>query len=505
MFHRGNSQQFFTGVLPCLLGFLAMGGLLLSAQRVAAQTPNCIQDVWQAHGNKQNLTCTANDVQISNVTNIDISAGGQCKIVNGEKVCTCFQGQNVTFAADFEMVLTAQDRYDIGFYIATDGDTTTTGALTGQCASTNVTSANSTTFFNLDPSPDLCGDITGPAGTVYNPQIVRFTLTMPCVPDANGKLALPYCTTWRQPGSNQVCIGTGTSPATNDVYPGSPSKCFCGIREIDIFTETASIEVTKENISGNVLETGGSVTYSVSVINLAQVSSVTLDSLTDDIYGDITKKTPDNIKITDTTCALATIPAGNVPGNPYTCTFTAIAGPGDTGQVVTDTVTACGHDQFGHSNLCDDDPANFTYTDVQEPPTLVKTAIASSNVSFSVDVTYTVVVNNTSPTPPGDLLTLNSLCDDRFGDLTGNANPSCGSGPFGTIVSTTCGKAGVGLPGTLPADIPPGSNYTCQFVGRVTSSPHVNTSTASATDDDGVTYTPYNEATVNVTVNVTFP
>jgi hypothetical protein len=121
MFHRGNSQQFFTGVLPCLLGFLAMGGLLLSAQPVAAQTPNCIQDVWKAHGNSQNLTCTANDVQISNVTNIDISAGGQCKIVNGEKVCTCFQGQNVTFAADFEMVLTAQDRYDIGFYIATDG------------------------------------------------------------------------------------------------------------------------------------------------------------------------------------------------------------------------------------------------------------------------------------------------------------------------------------------------------------------------------------------------
>jgi len=483
---------------------LIIVGLILAAQPAAA-VDNCIQDVWKAHGHSQNLTCTANDVTISTVTNIDITAGGECKTVGGVKTCYCFQGQNVTFAADFSMPLTAQERYDIGFYIATDGDQTTKGALTGQCASTNVTNVNSPTFVNDDPAPDVCGDIKGVANSAYNPQIVRFALTMPCNPDDNGKLALPYCTTWRQPGSNQVCLGTGTSPATNDVFPGSPSKCFCGIKELDIFTETATIEVKKENISGNVAETGGSVTYSVSVKNLAEVASVTLDSLTDDIYGDITSV---HGAITDTTCTLATIPAGNVTGNPYTCQFTATAPPGDAGDVVTDTVTACGTDSFGHSDICDDDPANFTYTDVKEPPTLTKTATAFTNVSCSVDVTYNVVVTNTSLANPGDSLTLNSLTDDKYGNITLVQ---------GNVLSTTCGldKASGG-PGTLPAVINWGQNYSCSFVGKVncsdlTSSNLIDTVTGSATDDDNVTYddtsTPpfTDDATVHVTVNVTFP
>lgn len=472
----------------CLLIFV---GLIMASQPASA-VDNCIQDVWKAHGHSQNLNCTANDVTISTITNIDITAGGKCD-KNG---CVCYEGGPVTFEADFSMPLTAQERYDIGFYIATDGDQTTTGALTGECASTNVTVTNSpTTFINDDPAPDVCGDIKGSLNTLYNPQIVRFGLTMPCEPDDNGKLALPYCTTWRQPGSNQVCLGTGTSPATNDVYPGSPSKCFCGIKEIDIFTETATIEVTKENISGNVTETGGFVTYSVSVKNLAEVASVTLDSLTDDKYGDITSV---HDAITTTTCTLATIPAGNVTGNPYTCQFTATAPPGDAGDVVTDTVTACGTDSFNHTNICDDDPANFTYTDVQEPPTLVKTATAFTNVSCSVDVTYTVVVTNTSLANPGDSLTLTSLTDDKYGDITLVQ---------GNVLSTTC---------AVPQTIAYSQHYSCSFVGKVncsdlTNSNLIDTVTGSAADDDGVTYddtsTPpfTDDATVHVTVNVTFP
>jgi hypothetical protein len=36
------------------------------------------------------------------------------------KVCKCFSDGTVTFTADFRMDLTADTRYDIGFYIATD-------------------------------------------------------------------------------------------------------------------------------------------------------------------------------------------------------------------------------------------------------------------------------------------------------------------------------------------------------------------------------------------------
>ena len=50
--------------------------LLFGPEAASAQT--CIQDVWKAHGNKQNVTCTANDVTLASATNINITAGGSC-------------------------------------------------------------------------------------------------------------------------------------------------------------------------------------------------------------------------------------------------------------------------------------------------------------------------------------------------------------------------------------------------------------------------------------------
>jgi hypothetical protein len=174
--------------------------------------------------------------------------------------------------------------------------------------------------------------------------------------------------------------------------------------------------------------------------------------------------------------------------------------PGDTGGTFTDTVTACGTDQNGTTNICDDDDAVVTYTDVPQPPELSKTVTGAACV---VDVTYAVVVTNKSAQ---DTLTLSSLTDNKYGSITQThaANASCtGSDPAGVcgqVVSTTCGQAaGAGI---LPATIATSGNYTCQFVGRITS---CNTSltdivTGGATDDDGASYTPTGTATVTVTV-----
>jgi hypothetical protein len=470
----------------------ALAGLMFTVTPASAQS--CIQDVWKAHGNKQDLTCTANDVTLSKVTNINITQGGSC--VGG--VCKCFLGQDVTFTADFQMDLTADTRYDIGFYVSTDGGGAD-GALTGACAATQVTAANGQNFINLDGAPDSCGDITGTFGSATNPQIVHHQVTMPCTdPDQNGQLELPFCTTWRQPGSNETCT------QQSDAFPGSPSKCNCGIRPIDIFTETATIEVTKSASPTTIPETGGSVTYSVSVKNLATQATVTLDSLDDDIYGNITTTGHDGI--TATTCVpdadAATCQIGGViaAGATCTCSFTATVPPGDTGQTVTDTVDACGTDDFGHTNLCDDDDATVTYTDVLESPVLTKTAIATT---CRVDATYQVVVTNTSAQ---DALTLNSLSDDKFGSIT--AAHASGGG-FLEVVSTTCGQSPGG--GTLPAVIAASGNYTCSFVGRINSCnvSHTNMVTGSATDDDGATYngnsTPPLQDSATVSITVTTP
>jgi hypothetical protein len=131
-------------------------------------------------------------------------------------------------------------------YIATDDDPNNDGALTGQCSATASLAGNTPAgnFITLDAAPDVCGDITGPLGTAHNPLFVRAQISAEC-PASGEQLLLPFCTTWRQPGSNQVCLGTGNGTTTNDVFPGSPSKCNCGTLAIDIFSEVAGITVTK--------------------------------------------------------------------------------------------------------------------------------------------------------------------------------------------------------------------------------------------------------------------
>jgi len=348
------------------------------------------------------------------------------------------------------MPLTAQARYDLGLYIASDGGGSDGSALTGECADNVVTAANSSTFYNADAVPgktfqagDICGDITD----AYNPQVIHQTITVACS-DTNddNKVNLPWCTSWRQPGSNEVCdSATFTTAAAFDAYPGSPSKCNCGTLDVDIFLETATITVTKTASPDTVAETGGSVTYYVTVKNEADVVSVTLDELTDNLYGDITTTGHDGI--TATTCTLATIAAGDT----YNCNFTVSVGPGDTGDTIRDTVTACGTDSQGHTNLCDDDDALVTYTDVSTDPSLLKTAHATQAVR--VDVQFLVAVTNNSTL---DTLTLNTLSDNKFGDIT---TAHAAGGGFEEVVSTTCATGGT---------IAPLGTYNCSFVGRIT-------------------------------------
>src|SRR5262249_2437528 len=129
---------------------------------------------------------------------------------------------------------------------------------TGQCSATASLSTNTPAgnFINLDVPPncsgnacqagDVCGDITGPLNTAHNPLFVTQTITAPCSDaDNNQKLDLPFCTTWRQPGSNQVCLGIGNGTTTNDVFPGSPSKCNCGVLSIPIQPVNPNVSVTK--------------------------------------------------------------------------------------------------------------------------------------------------------------------------------------------------------------------------------------------------------------------
>ena len=468
------------------------GGLLLGPQAASAQDGTCIQDVWAAHGNKQNLTCTAQDVTLSAANNIDIISGGEDTVVNGVLVHRCFAGQTVTFTADFRMDLTADTRYDVGFYLATDGDPNSDGAKTGLCTATAslVTNTDAGNFINLDAAPDVCGDITGPFNTAHNPLFVETTISTQCPSTPGQQLSLPFCTTWRQPGSNAVCEGTGNGSTTNDAYPGSPSKCNCGTLAIDIFSVDTEITVTKDALTPSVDETGGSATYSVKVKNDTAIP-VTLTSLTDNPYGDITQVQG---AVTATTCNLADLDPATcrvgdeiAAGAECSCTFTADVPPGDFPGSFPDVVTACANNVSAPTPACDSDDAEVPYRDVEEPPSLTKTV---GNKQCQIDVTYNVVVTNGSAQ---DTLTLNTLTDAPYGDITQVQ---------GNVISTTCGQAAPTGAGVLPFVIAKSGNYSCSFVGRINScnTTLVDTVTGAATDDDGAEYTPSGQATVVVTV-----
>jgi hypothetical protein len=513
MKHHTKFSHLFTGLLPILLCVVAVGGILLTAQPASAQT--CIQEVWQAHGNNQRLTCTAQDVTLSSATNINILTGGFCDPVTGE--CKCFAGGTVTFTADFQMDLTADTRFDVGFYIATDGDPNNDGAITGQCTATASLTTNTPArnFINLDAQSqpgDVCGDITGPFNTAHNPLFVTTRISTQC-PLTGENLPLDFATTWRQPGSNQVCDGTGTSPATNDVFPGSPSKCNVGTLVLPIEPVPVDVTLAKDYFGPPVPETGGDATYTVTITNPTALP-ITLTQLTDDKYGDITTVhgVPDQpFSVEATTCVPdgnpATCEVGGViaaGGGSCSCTFTGVVPPGDFVPGVDcstlptplagcfpDTVEACATNQSFPTppGVCKTDPAVVPYLDVPQAPSLTKTASAQCQI----DVTYTVVVtNNVGQDPSPGALTLNTLLDDQYGNITVVQ---------GNIISTTC---------AVPQTIQPNSNYTCSFVGRINSCITTLTDvvTGGAVDDDGQVYptpdVPFTDP-ATVIVNVTTP
>jgi hypothetical protein len=160
------------------------------------------------------------------------------------------------------------------------------------------------------------------------------------------------------------------------------------------------------------------------------------------------------------------------------CSFKALVS-GDSGDTVPDTVRVCSTQQGTGATVCDEDNAEVTITDVPSTPALDKTA---QSAACTVDVTYQVVVSNNSAI---DTLTVNSLTDDKFGDITE---------VHGNVVSTTCATGGT---------IATSGNYTCSFTGRIDSDTcdinHVDTVTGDVTDDDGVSSTPSDSATVTFT------
>ena len=472
----------------------------------------CMDDLFSG-----NLGCTANDVRVSGVadvtgdglvdenditfapicdasasnagmdcsTNANIcldSGGNPAPQLCGDKCA--FPGDTTTFAATFEILLSAQERYDIGLYFGVDGDPNNDGALSGTCSISTLPETGSFTrpdgtngnFVDLDttckgggcPQPeDLCGDINSANDPMfYDLSSTGNFITATCVDaDDNGSLDLPNCTSWRQSGANDVC----TTPL--DAFPGSPSKCNCDPGfEVPINVPPAELQVVKTATPTTVNEPGGNVQFDVAVTNtgIDPNNDVTLNTLDDSIYGDITQIQGD---IISTTC---TVPQTITPGGTYTCAFTATV-TGNGGDSETDVVTASGVDDNGNPVSGEDD-AVVDIIDLLPAISVIKTADPTEVMEPGGDVTFTVTVNNDSVADP---LNLTSLIDDIHGNLDGQGNCS------------------------VPQSIALNGSYTCSFTATVNGNAgdsETDTVTAVGEDDE----TPANEvmASDTATVNI---
>ena len=459
----------------------------------------CMQDI-AGFG----LNCTANDISIAGVENLKIIDDG-----------CAFPGDDVTFRADFRVLLTAQERHDAGLWFALDGDPNGDGALTGTCTAATPAYAPDTPWLDLDGihdggfcadgitgcevdrdckgigdgvcvlQQDTCGDINAD----HNPLFPGVELTVKCIAgNAAGDLLVPNCTSWRQPGSNELC----TSPA--DAFPGAPSKCKCDNGfTVPIKVPPAVLKVTKTASPTSQPEPGGTITYTVTVTNVGidPNNPVTLVSLLDDPYGDITVK---HGAITRTDCSLPqSIPSddGHIGGiDTYTCTFDANL-TGNAGDRVRDDVTASATDARGNV-ISGTDFAEVSITDVQPVIDVLKTATPTTIYEPGGPATFTVTVSNNSvssdPVTIADDLQRDpvaGLYDSIYGDLNGQGD---------------C---------TVPQTIAAGSSYTCSFTADVTGNSgysETDTVTASGTDNDGNTVSDSESATVtilNVKSNIT--
>jgi len=244
--------------------------------------------------------------------------------------------------------------------------------------------------------------------------------------------------------------------------------------------------VTKTPNLSSISEPGGPVAFTVVVKNVSTTDSVTITSLFDSPYGDITKVQG---AITATNCTVPTVPQVLPPGGSYTCTFTAVVS-GNGGQSKEDTVTATAVDDDGNPVPPAQAKATVTITDVLPLIGIVKDALASDPNAVDPQgnplseegaaQTYRVSIQNLSV----ETLVIQSLVDDKFGDLLA-ANS--------LLSANDCVNA-KGL------SLPSGTTAICTFtVKAITfgdSDQHINTVTVRATDDEGNTAGASNDATV---------
>lgn len=336
------------------------------------------------------------------------------------------------------------------------------GPVTFDVRVANGSAAEPITLTDLDDS--VFGDID----LVTNSAITSRTCTVPQVIVASGNYSCAFTATVAGNGDEthaNTVTATGTDAAANTLTAQ-------GSATVAIQDRLPAVTVTKTPTPASVPEPGGNVSFAVRVTN-GTVEAVTLDDLTDSVFGDID---PSNTAIVSTTCAVPRALAGSAS---YSCAFTAFVG-GDAGDTHVNTVEADVSDDDGNT-ASGTGGASVAVTDVLPAVSVTKTPRLASVPETGAEVTFDVVATNQSVEP----VTLYELSDSVFGNVADAANAE--------LASTTC---------ALPATLTKPGSYSCSFTALVAGgggTSHANVVTARVRDNEANTASATAPAAVAIT------
>ena len=330
----------------------------------------------------------------------------------------------------------------------------------------NVTASDSSWYYGVQKKGHIIVDkVTNPAGdsqsfsfTTTGDGYSSFSLTDAAEPNDQELVAGIYSVTetvptgWHSASSCTSSIaGKTQDPSALNLANGETITC-------TFINSKLSINVIKTANPTSVPETGGNVEFTARVNNTSPVN-VTLTSLNDDKFGDITV-------IEGSTCV---VPQTIVPGGHYECKFTKNIS-GEAGQSHTNIITAIA------SGVFDTDDATVEFTDVAPTIEVTKTPSVTEVPETGANVTFTFVVKNTSTK---ESVTITSLTDSIYGTL--NGDDDC---KVGTVLA---------------------AGSSCEFSitkwieGDASGNDHYNVFTGKAKDNDNTEATDDDDATVEFT------
>jgi uncharacterized repeat protein (TIGR01451 family) len=240
----------------------------------------------------------------------------------------------------------------------------------------------------------------------------------------------------------------------------------------------SNITIDKVASPTSVPEPGADVTFTLRVHNTSTADTVTIDALTDSVYGNLFLRGDcgalENEKLAPDDGA-----AGGA--DEATCTFTALVS-GNDGDSHHNVATVTGHDEDERA-VTDSDSADVEIVGAVPSIEVTKTANPTSVPEPGGSVEFTVDVENTSVST--DAVTITSLVDDPDG-----------AGPAQPIDLNGRGSC------SIPQTIQPGATYTCKFTRPITGNAgdvKIDVVTAVGHDDDGHELSDHDDATVTIT------